>query len=244
MKSIDIFPWNENFNTGLPIIDEQHQKLAQILNLLASHMADKTEIPALNLIFDELADYSVYHFKTEESIWHEYLADDLMEAEHKVVHSSFISKISKLKGDENSGSVDEVVEKILTFLTRWLASHILETDRHMAMLILAMQSGMSLASAKIQAKEQMGGTMKVLIEIVLSTYGNHVTNTLHLMKEIAERRQAQETQMQKEQYQHALLDTFPYAVWLKDTESNFLSVNEGFARIFGAKNPAELVEKK
>ena len=57
MSSIDIFPWNENFNTGVSIIDEQHQKLVQLLNQLASHMAFHSNIPALNLIFDELTDF-------------------------------------------------------------------------------------------------------------------------------------------------------------------------------------------
>jgi PAS domain-containing protein len=118
------------------------------------------------------------------------------------------------------------------FLTRWLASNILETDRHMAMVVQAIQSGLSLESAKRQAREKMNGTIMVLIDIILSTYANHVTNTLHLMKEIAERRQAEITRLQKEKYQRALLDTFPYAVWLKNTESNFISVNEGFARIY------------
>ena len=63
------------------------------------------------------------------------------------------------------------------------------------------------------------------------------------VRDISERENAKAALMQKERYQRALLDTFPYAVWLKDTESNFLSVNEGFARIFGAKNTDELIGK-
>ena len=45
MKSIDVFPWNENFNTGISKIDEQHQKLVQLLNILASHLAFQSDIP-------------------------------------------------------------------------------------------------------------------------------------------------------------------------------------------------------
>jgi len=48
---------------------------------------------------------------------------------------------------------------------------------------------------------------------------------------------------QKERYQRALLDNFPFAVWLKDTESRFLVVNEGFVRIFGANSADEVVGK-
>ena len=44
----------------------------------------------------------------------------------------------------------------------------------------------------------------------------------------------------KQRYERALLDNFPFAVWLKDTEGRFLAVNAEFARVFGA-NVAELV---
>ena len=56
MNSIDIFPWDDNFNTGIATIDEQHKKLVNLLNLLASHVAFKSNLPQLNVIFDELAD--------------------------------------------------------------------------------------------------------------------------------------------------------------------------------------------
>jgi len=42
MNSIDIFPWNEGFNTGVSLIDDQHRQLIRLLNLLASHVAYKT----------------------------------------------------------------------------------------------------------------------------------------------------------------------------------------------------------
>lgn len=79
MKSIDIFPWNENFNTGLSEIDQQHHRLVDLLNLLASHVAYASDLPAMGEIFDQLADYAVYHFEAEEAIWHRYLPDDMLE---------------------------------------------------------------------------------------------------------------------------------------------------------------------
>jgi diguanylate cyclase (GGDEF)-like protein/PAS domain S-box-containing protein len=56
-------------------------------------------------------------------------------------------------------------------------------------------------------------------------------------------RKIQEILKKAEFYQRALLDNFPFAVWLKDTESRFLSVNKGFASIFGFQNIDELVGK-
>ena len=192
MKSIDVFPWNENFNTGLAKIDEQHRRLVQLLNLLASHMAFQSDIPALNVIFHELADYAVYHFQTEEDVWRQYLKEDSLAAKHKKEHDNFISTVLSLKAKGDTGSVDSMIEEVLSFLVRWLASHILENDKYMAMVVLAMQSGLSQKRAEKQAKHQLSGGMRVLIDIILSTYGDLATNTIQLMKEAAERKHAEQ----------------------------------------------------
>jgi PAS domain S-box-containing protein len=47
----------------------------------------------------------------------------------------------------------------------------------------------------------------------------------------------------RDQYQRALLDNFPYAVWLKDTEGRFLAVNQGFVQLYGQQNADQLVGK-
>ena len=44
-------------------------------------------------------------------------------------------------------------------------------------------------------------------------------------------------------YRNALLDNFPFLVWLKDTQSNFLAVNETFARSFGYDTVDKLLGK-
>lgn len=54
VQHIDIFPWDDNFNTGLTEIDEQHRKLVQLLNALASHVAFRKDPEGLKAVFDEL----------------------------------------------------------------------------------------------------------------------------------------------------------------------------------------------
>lgn len=63
------------------------------------------------------------------------------------------------------------------------------------------------------------------------------------VQDITERKVAREALVQKERYQRALLDNFPFLVWLKDTESHFLAVNDHFARMFGADSADSLVGK-
>ncbi len=67
---------------------------------------------------------------------------------------------------------------------------------------------------------------------------------VYVVRDISERKRTVESLQNKERYQRALLDNFPFAVWLKDTESRFLAVNQKFAQTFGVQNPDELTGKR
>lgn len=61
--------------------------------------------------------------------------------------------------------------------------------------------------------------------------------------DITARRQAEDALTQRERYQRALLDNFPFLVWLKDTRGCFLAVNAALAQAFGYTDTAALVGK-
>lgn len=61
--------------------------------------------------------------------------------------------------------------------------------------------------------------------------------------DVTQERLATRRLREREQYQRALLDTFPFIVWLKDEQSRFLSVNEPFAATFGWPSADSLVGK-
>ena len=48
---------------------------------------------------------------------------------------------------------------------------------------------------------------------------------------------------QKERYQRALIDNFPFMVWLKDTKSRFLAVNKALARNFNESHTDNMLGK-
>lgn len=192
MHSVDIFPWDDNFNTGITKVDEQHRKLVSLLNTLASHVAFHDDNVELSAVFDALTEYTVYHFETEEAIWQRCLAGDAALVSHEDTHRQFIDTVQRLRQDLLSKNQGDVAEAALAFLTRWLASHILESDRYMAYLVAALEQGLHLDAAKQQATERMSGTTRTLIDIVLSIYGTLSANTLQLMRELAERRRREE----------------------------------------------------
>ncbi len=190
-ESLEIFPWQENFATGIPQIDEQHQRLVYLLNKLANRLAFQSDTRDLNNIFNELADYAVYHFQTEENVWHEFLAGDSWEEAHKKSHGSFVDDVLRLKDEENSKPLSEVLEDVLLFLTHWLIFHILDSDKRMANVVLAVQSGMSLEQAKQHAHQEISGATEGLIQTVLSMNDTLTSHTLQLMKEVMERQKAE-----------------------------------------------------
>ena len=59
----------------------------------------------------------------------------------------------------------------------------------------------------------------------------------------AARTLAEQTIATRERYQRALLDNFPFLVWLKDTESRFLAVNQHLADAAGALSPEAMLGK-
>jgi len=190
IETAEIFPWNDNFATGIDIIDQQHQQLVTLINVLARHIAFKSDRTTLTKIFGDLKEYAQYHFETEEKIWHQYLnGDDWVEG-HENTHASFLNQVLEIK-ESGGDDLEKVLEDILSFLTHWLAFHILDSDKRMSKAVLAVQAGETLDQAKMTATEQMNGAIQVLIETILNMYDSLSTRTLSLMKEIAAREKAQ-----------------------------------------------------
>ncbi len=71
----------------------------------------------------------------------------------------------------------------------------------------------------------------------------NIAGVLYSGRDVTESRKAEEKLKKSESYQRALLDSFPFLVWLKDAQSNFLAVNKPFAESAGLDDPSELIGK-
>ena len=190
-NQIEIFPWNENFATGVEAIDLQHRQLVKLLNRLVDHLAFQADAPALNEVFEELKNYTVIHFATEENIWHEYFVNDPWEEWHKNAHSDFITAVLEIKARETTETMEQVIEEIVRFLTHWLALHIIESDKRMAKVVLALPSGVSLEHAKELANDEMAGATRVLIDTVMGMYDKLANRTIQMTREISRRKKVE-----------------------------------------------------
>ena len=222
IECFEIFPWDKNFEVGIDLIDEQHKKLVAILNKLAAHLANRSDIVILDGIFEELVDYTDYHFRSEEKIWESHFKDDEWYIKHEKTHESFIKNVLDLKKSNHEKPLDDVVQEIVSFLSRWLGYHILETDKRMALVVMALESGSSMHEAKTLANDAMSGSMKVLINTVLSMYDNLSLRTLDLMREKALRKQAEDALIASEERWEIILDDNSESIWDWNIENDLM----------------------
>ena len=221
-QNFDVFPWNDNFATGIALIDEQHKHLVHLINRLANHLARDIHAIEIQSVFDELANYAAVHFRDEETIWEPAFGDDPWLANHQKAHKSFLPKVLALQ-QENAGiPYEQSLEIILTFLVEWLIHHILDSDRRLSIVVRALGDGMQLDDAKKHADLEMSGLMQTFVVTVLGMYGTLTERSLKLNRALHEiRRSTQEISSQKAQIQAAN----------RELNAVFHSANEGIALV-------------
>lgn len=200
----EIFPWSKSFDTGLDAIDEQHRVLVDMLNKLACHFASGTlELDSTGLL-DELLAYAEYHFSCEQRIWDQELGHADITHSHHESHQAFFAKIQALSQCESPQ--EEVLAQLFRYLTRWLAFHIVDSDRRMAFIVHAIRDGASLEDAMGRAESELDGDVSVLVKALLETYGKLSAGMIQLMREKMARLRAEEElhTLQQERLHQAL----------------------------------------
>ena len=68
-------------------------------------------------------------------------------------------------------------------MIRWLAFHIIDEDKRLALIIDSINNGKELNEAKLISDSQMGGSMKILVEAILSMYDSLSIKAINLIRE-------------------------------------------------------------
>lgn len=133
-----VFKWNAKYETGLPEVDAQHRGLVEIINHLGDQRIDGGSPAELEATLGKLAAYARFHFETEDALMRstgisaEHLAD------HSRTHELFLSEIKEIAA-QAGGDVMVAVDRLLQYLVKWLAFHILGQDLEMAAEIDALK---------------------------------------------------------------------------------------------------------
>jgi len=193
-EQIEAFIWDDKYNTGLDVVDEQHRKLVAIINRLGAISAHLGSTDVLGELLAELKDYTVYHFDTEEELMRQYEVDAGHQEHHIRAHQHFTAQVTvAAKILLNSADVTgQLVAPLLKYLTNWLVQHILGLDKRMGQEILALQAGDSHPAAILKANAFMSQSANVLMDALNEMYGKLGDKTLEVVQRNQELRAERE----------------------------------------------------
>jgi hemerythrin len=118
--------WENKLNLGIKKIDEHHRQLVKILNDTYNAIILDCKQPELEAIIEKLADYTTYHFTTEERLMTEHNFGGMHN--HLLEHEKFSRNILDFQ-DMCSRGESVIAIDLLVFLRGWLVNHILKVDR-------------------------------------------------------------------------------------------------------------------
>jgi len=122
-----IIKWDEDkFDVGVELFNKHHKRLVDLLNLLHSVIDSTNNKKHVEIIFNELAKYTVYHFEAEEKAMEMYNYNHF--ALHQIEHKKFVSTVVDSIERYKQGITMVEVIKLLDFLREWIINHILKSD--------------------------------------------------------------------------------------------------------------------
>ncbi len=128
--------WNDlDLNTGHKIIDEQHERLIEIVNGLYKQflgIEDNSYSSSLRFkdSFAEMKEYVDFHFAEEEKIMK--ALDYQYKEEHIRAHRDFQTKVNELSlklNKRNNPNIKYISKKLLLILRDLLLEHITDEDK-------------------------------------------------------------------------------------------------------------------
>ncbi len=117
--------WKPELSVSVKSIDEDHQKLFDLINQLFEAMAKGKGKEIIGSAIEELEKYTIFHFNREETYFR--VTNYAMGAEHSREHQIFKQKVAEFKNNLSSNS--SIAPDVLTFLRDWLLNHIAKSDK-------------------------------------------------------------------------------------------------------------------
>ena len=118
--------WSTELSVGIDKIDEQHNKLIEIVCELDEAIKNKQAADMVEDVLVNLFNYAQMHFAVEEELFrkHKYPESAL----HEMEHQRFITKAFAFKErfDSNRRGLST---DLLDFLSDWIINHIKVTDK-------------------------------------------------------------------------------------------------------------------
>jgi hemerythrin-like metal-binding protein/PAS domain S-box-containing protein len=122
----DILRWNSSYSIELNIIDQQHKKWIEFINILYKSYKSNAKKKDISENISKLLDYTDYHFGFEEKYIEDFSCGNL--ENHKKEHAGFVTNIKKYKALHDEGN-PEAAYKLIIYLNKWVINHIHTEDK-------------------------------------------------------------------------------------------------------------------
>jgi len=116
--------WQDSYSIGIETVDTQHKQLFDIINKIYVASEDDSDLEIIMPLFDQLQDYTKYHFDEEEQYFTTLTQSDI--EHHKKEHQLFINELEKIK--QQSLRIGTISLGLVYFLNDWLVNHIQVED--------------------------------------------------------------------------------------------------------------------
>lgn len=116
--------WQNDLNTGIEVIDNQHRRIVEMINHLHTMNAG-VERMVFGEVIDELVDYTQSHFAFEKALMQD--AGYTFSHAHRRVHEVFTRRLSEYHLRFSAG--EDVTDELKHMLSRWLFNHIRSDDK-------------------------------------------------------------------------------------------------------------------
>ncbi|MBF0582648.1 MAG: bacteriohemerythrin [Magnetococcales bacterium] len=121
-----VLQWCEEMSVGIPLLDNDHVGLITLINQLDMYSKHSDPV-AVELVLDELYNYTCRHFSREEAFLREMGFPHLVA--HSRQHGDFANRVTELRKNCLSGQVPAMAEALTELMSHWLAEHILRDDK-------------------------------------------------------------------------------------------------------------------
>ena len=119
----------------------------------------------------KLTHYVVIHFNTENELMKQYGIDERHVSKHLLLHAEFIKTVSRYFDDKTELADPNKLSEIIEYLVRWLAYHILNTDKSMARQIKYItEDGLSPEAAFDQDEKITDATAEPLLKALRALF--------------------------------------------------------------------------
>ncbi len=182
--TVEAFVWSDKLVTGIEEVDEQHRHLVDLINQIGSLCSAGGQGVAIKPVLDELVNYALHHFATEEQLMQQYEVSRAHQDNHLKAHDAFRKQVALAVGiiETSPQSSMSLLAQLLEYLTRWLLQHIMVVDLRMAREIQALQAGESREMAASHASATVSRSGDVMLEALNTLYSKIGEKTVEVMQ--------------------------------------------------------------